>query len=134
MHESMIDKLSRFTPNGSGLDRDTLLIAAGRASAPRRRCWATLAGILAAAEVLTLVCLWPRALVPGTPMATAPPAPSVLVPSRSSFADAANGPFVAERVLTAKDGQLPPPILVEKLIAPDPPLQALAAHSAVDLP
>ena len=134
MRESMIDKLGRFTPNGGGLDRDTLLIAAGRASASRPRGWATLAGILAAAELLTLVCLWPRAVVPGTPMATVPPAPSALLSSHSRIPDGSNGPLVAERVLTAKDGQLPPPRLVENLIAPDPPLQALAAHSAMDLP
>lgn len=77
MSESLTEKLSRFTPDTSGLDRDALLFAAGRASARPSRAWMALAGVLAAVQVLTLVVLWPRTPSPtGAPdlVQTAPPA------------------------------------------------------------
>jgi hypothetical protein len=90
MSESIIDRLSRFTPDGAGLDRDRLLFEAGRASArPNRSLRAFCAG-LAATQVLTLALwLWPRPAAGiaapdrGTPMVfeSAPPiapAPALL--------------------------------------------------------
>ena len=61
MSEPLAERLSRFTPNVSGLDRDALLFAAGRASVRPSRYWQAFAGVLAASQVMTLVCLWPRA-------------------------------------------------------------------------
>jgi hypothetical protein len=55
----MTDRLSRFTPNGAGLDRDAILFAAGRRSARSSRLWPLVAGMLAATQALTLVMLWP---------------------------------------------------------------------------
>jgi hypothetical protein len=56
MSDSVIDKLTRFTPT-ERLDRDELLFRAGRASAPGRRCWVLIAGLLASSQLTTLV-LW----------------------------------------------------------------------------
>ena len=46
MSEPLAERLSRFTPDGSGLDRDALLFAAGRASARPNRRWVALAAAL----------------------------------------------------------------------------------------
>src|SRR5262245_26248916 len=83
MSEPLAECLSRFTPNTTGLDRDTLLFAAGRASVRPSRRWQTLAGVLAVSQVLTLVCLWPRA---------APPSSIPFVASKPSRPDSAPEP------------------------------------------
>jgi hypothetical protein len=66
MSEPFVERLSRFTPDAGGLDRDALLFAAGRGSARPNRAWVTLAAGLAVTQVVSLVLLWPR---PGTPAA-----------------------------------------------------------------
>ena len=60
MSEPFAERLSRFTPDGSGLDRDALLFAAGRASVRHNRRWRVVAGGLAASQLLTLLLLWPH--------------------------------------------------------------------------
>jgi hypothetical protein len=64
MSEPFLERLSRFTPNAGGLDRDALLFAAGRGSARPNRGWITLATLLAHAQILSLVILWPRPTPP----------------------------------------------------------------------
>jgi hypothetical protein len=79
MSEELLERLSRFTPDAGGLDRNALLFAAGRASARPNRGWVTLAALLANSQVLSLVLLWPRATPPvgGLPVVTdAAPVPS----------------------------------------------------------
>jgi hypothetical protein len=54
--DPLTEKLGRFTPDLSGLDRDALLFQAGRASAGRqRRLWPALAGLLALSQAATLL-------------------------------------------------------------------------------
>ncbi len=60
MSEPLAERLSRFSPDASGLNRDALLFAAGRASVRTGRYWQAFAGVLAASQLLTLFCLWPR--------------------------------------------------------------------------
>jgi len=60
MSEEFLERLSRFTADPGGLDRDALLFAAGRASARPNRGWMTLASILASTQALSLALLWPR--------------------------------------------------------------------------
>jgi hypothetical protein len=64
MSEPVLERLSRFTPNAGGLDRDALLFAAGRGSARPSRGWITLATLLANTQILSLVFLWPRPTPP----------------------------------------------------------------------
>src|SRR5262249_15743859 len=71
MSRPIAELLSRFTPDGAGLDRDARLFAAGRASARPNRRWIVLATCLAVSQVFTLVVLWPRAA--STPLPLAPP-------------------------------------------------------------
>jgi hypothetical protein len=61
MSEPLEERLSRFTPDATGLNRDALLFSAGRASMHPSRHWQALVGVLAASQLLTFVCLWPRA-------------------------------------------------------------------------
>jgi hypothetical protein len=70
MSQPLLERLSRFTPDAGGLDRDKLLYAAGRASARPNRGWIALAAALAVTQVLTVVLLWPR---PAPPVAHTPP-------------------------------------------------------------
>ena len=54
MSEPILERLSRFTPDAGGLDRDALLFAAGRGSARPNRGWMTLASLLAGTQALSL--------------------------------------------------------------------------------
>src|SRR5436309_7303171 len=72
MTDPLGERLSRFTPDGTGLDRDAVLFAAGRASARPNRRWMALAGALAASQLLTLVVLWPQTAAHGPPVVSAP--------------------------------------------------------------
>lgn len=70
MSEPLEERLSRFTPDATGLNRDALLFAAGRASGRPSRGWQALASVLAALQLLTVVCLWPS--TPPVPSSEAP--------------------------------------------------------------
>jgi hypothetical protein len=61
MSEPFLERLSRFTPDAGGLNRDELIFAAGRRSARPNRGWKTLATLLAATQALSVVLLWPPA-------------------------------------------------------------------------
>ena len=52
MSEPFLERLSRFTPDAGGLDRDALLFAAGRGSARPNRGWMALATLLASTQAL----------------------------------------------------------------------------------
>ena len=87
MSEEFLERLSRFTPDAGGLDRDALLFAAGRASARPNRGWITLAALLANTQILSLVLLWPRPTPPeggltvAAAVAPVPSPPATLEPS-----------------------------------------------------
>ena len=70
MSEAFLERLSRFTPDAGGLDRDALLFAAGRNSTRPNRGWVAVASLLAATQALSLVLLWPRPDLP-TSLSTA---------------------------------------------------------------
>jgi hypothetical protein len=87
MSEPFIERLSRFTPDAGGLDRDALLYAAGRASARPNRAWIALAAALALTQPLSLVLLWlylipPAAHVPADVVSL--PAPAATVESAAA--------------------------------------------------
>lgn len=78
----MSERLSRFTPNATGLDRDAILFAAGRRAARGSWAWKAAAGLLALSQAVTLVVLWPTEPPAGPPVAGPPPtaeAPAVPV-------------------------------------------------------
>jgi hypothetical protein len=53
-----IDRLSQFTPDLGGFDRDALLFAAGKNSARPNRFWIVVAGILLVSQSITLLILF----------------------------------------------------------------------------
>jgi hypothetical protein len=61
MSEPFLERLSGFSPDSGGLNRDELLFAAGRSSARPNRGWKTLASAQAVTQVLSLVLLLPPA-------------------------------------------------------------------------
>ncbi len=121
MSELLAERLSRFTPDSGGLDRDALLFAAGRASARPNRRWVALAAALAASQVLTLVSLWPRA---NPPAPAPPPAPFALPgPSDAPPPGDPSGLGVLSERLLASEGDWPPPAAEGPMIDPEPPLR-----------
>lgn len=132
MSEPLAERLSRFTPDAANLDRDALLFAAGRASAHPSRRWQTLAGVLAASQVLTLVCLWPRT----PPTSTPPPVP--FAASDSPRADTPSNEttqypppqWTPRTRLRSLDLDNPQPPSDEPMVPPDPPLHAFGSPPA----
>jgi hypothetical protein len=70
--------LARFTPTAGGLDRDGLLFAAGRASAPKLRWWKRATAVLLVTQMATLA-VWLRPAADRSP-APAPEAPAAVEP------------------------------------------------------
>ena len=123
--DPLIQRLSQLTPDGSGLDRDALLFAAGRASVRPSRCWPALAGALALSQVMVLaIFLWPRpaALVPDPDpiksdlpiVAIEPPLPPV-----PAEAYEPRGLWALREEIIAADGKLPLPAPID--LAPSKP-------------
>jgi hypothetical protein len=125
MSEPVAERLSRFTPNGTALDRDGLLFAAGRASARPNRRWTALSGLLAASQLMTLLLLWPRPAPPaGPPMVAAVTAQPAVQPPPDREESALGA--LRNRVIAA-EGDLPAPASAEQLVPSEPPLHAFAA-------
>jgi hypothetical protein len=126
MSEPIFERLSRFTPDAGGLDRDALLFAAGRASARPNRGWMTLASLLAGTQALSLALLWPHSSpsvgqptvsIAGVPAPSAAPGP----PATGASADPG--------LWTARHGLLRPeavdhPAGDVTFIESEPPLRA----------
>jgi hypothetical protein len=127
MSEPLTDRLSRFTPDATGLDRDALLFAAGRASARPNHGWATVAVALAACQLLTLVMLWPRSTPSGTVLATAHRAAEALPRPTPPPPDAAEPWSLHRLTREAEAGDLPPPSAADSLVPGDPPLHAFSS-------
>jgi hypothetical protein len=102
MSEPILERLSRFTPDSGGLNRDALLFAAGRSSARPNRGWKTLATLLASTQALSLLLLWPHHNPPAgqttVAVVTAPLPPAALEP-RTSEALTSPGAWSARRRL-----------------------------------
>lgn len=80
--EPRAEKLARFTPDASALDRDELMFAAGRASVRAGRFWRWLAGLLAASQAVTLTLLLTERPTPSSPAASRPVAAAPVEPKR----------------------------------------------------
>jgi hypothetical protein len=130
MPEPILERLSRFSPDGSGLDRDALLFAAGRVSAGRRRGWAIAAGTLSVSQLVTLALLWSRGLAPAVPPHQAVSVPaaakSAVAESMPSPRDTEEWVLVRRQLLASKNDDLPPPAPVTDLVPGGQPLRANA--------
>ncbi|HBI42220.1 MAG TPA: hypothetical protein DDY78_05090 [Planctomycetales bacterium] len=131
MSEPFAERLSRFTPDRSGLDRDALLFAAGRASVRPGRRWKAMASALAASQLLTLVFLWPHTPHQGADAPRSPFAPALPVavePPSPAPADSRSW-AMSGRLLNELD-DLPPPAASDSLVPDDPPLRASSPLAA----
>jgi hypothetical protein len=130
MSEPLAEHLSRFTPDATGLDRDALLFAAGRAAARANRKWQALAAALTLSQVLTLVCLWPR--TPHPPRTSAPvivESPDAVLPADEAVSDPCSV-GIWRAGMRSMDVDRPTPIGEEQMVPPPPPLRALSAPPA----
>ena len=122
--DPLVRKLSLLTPNGTGLDRDALLFAAGRASARPNRRWIALVGALATSQLLTLGgLLWPRHEQP-IPESFTPSAPIVVIETPLPGVVETPGLWTLHERFMDMDGKLPMPIPSESLVPSEPPLRA----------
>ena len=128
MSEPIAERLSRFTPDSGGLDRDALLFAAGRVSARSSRPWKAVAAALAVSQLLTLEFLWPRTRT-DPPMP--PISPLVVAPSPPIPAPESSQPWLLSWRLLNDQGDLPLPVAQDDLVADDPPLRASSAPAAL---
>jgi hypothetical protein len=135
MAESFAERLSRFTPDSSALDRDALLFAAGRASARRsNRFLGVLTGALAAAQLLTLVLLWPAPRPASLPVADRSISAELASADAPPVAmDEASVGTLSRRALQSANEDLPREKAVEQLVATGPALRAAAASSWIGL-
>jgi hypothetical protein len=133
MSKPFSDRLSQFTPDGSALDRDALLFAAGRASARPNRGWVFGVCVLAACQAMTLALLLPKATSPlGRPSPFASGHDPVEIAPVSS-PDACELGVLTRQFLAAKENDVPPSTYVVNLAPSDPPLINLAAFTLAEM-
>jgi len=127
--DPLAERLGRFTPNAGGLDRDSLLYAAGRASAQPNRLWPALTGLLGITQAVTLTLLLSR------PTSTAPPQPAaptterehnLIIPAAPTSPEVPTGALMTLRLPEGGLDDLPPTRPVEQLISHDKTLNVLA--------
>jgi hypothetical protein len=128
MSEPFLERLSRFTPDAGGLDRDALLYAAGRASARPNRAWIALAAALALTQPVLLMLLRshqvPHAAHETVDMVSLP-APATAVTSSTSDASESVGLWSARYSLSELEAaKSPVPDQAVTFIDSGPPLRA----------
>jgi hypothetical protein len=130
MPEPLEQRLSRLTPDGSSLDRDALLFAAGRASVRPGRRWPALAAVLACSQVLTLALLWPRPTPPEPAPAPTPAPVAVEGPDLAPPPPDPSEQGVLRAGSLSEKGDLAAPVRAADLAPDPPPLRAFAAALA----
>jgi hypothetical protein len=130
MSEPFPERLSRFTADAGSLDRDSLLVAVGRASARPNRGWIALAAALAVSQTLTLALLWRS---PSPPVAQAPPpaadSPVPPSPPEPPTADLPDSPGLwsaHQKLLESEPEDRPLSAHAVRLMDSGPPLRAFA--------
>jgi hypothetical protein len=133
MSEPFLERLTRFTPDAGGLDRDALLFAAGRGSARPNRVWIALAATLAVTQVLTLALWWSQ---PG-PIAQAPsPAPphnAAPSPAEPPISDSTEDPGMWSAYHVLRESELdtrPNSPSTGKYVESGPPLRAFPSRQS----
>jgi hypothetical protein len=127
-----IERLSRFTPDASGIDRDALLFAAGRASAHPSRRWNAVCAALVTTQLLTLgLALWPRPVqVQVLPGRALPPMAVVDLPTTVAPTPSGAASLLVQRDRAiASGGDLPAPPMTNEPMS-EPPLHAFGGVPA----
>ena len=130
MSEPFIERLSRFTPDAGGLDRDSLLYAAGRASVHPNRAWIILTFALAITQPVFLILLWPRPTPPANRIVLTTAAPlsfaSAVQDSTDDPADSSGLWSVRHNPLDSDGEDNPAPSGAVTFVENGPPLRAFA--------
>jgi hypothetical protein len=121
--EPFIERLSRFHPDGSNLDRNALLYRAGQASARRNRLWPWAAALLAVSQLVVLGALWPRPARQVAALRSIPDFVDTSLPIRSP--EPSELWVLSRQLLQSPTGDFAPPVSVEMTDA-DSPLRASA--------
>ncbi len=124
--DHLIEKLARFSPASSSIDRDAMLFAAGRASAPRTRGWKATAGVLACSQVV-MVAMWFSVLRSPSPQVLS----NTLLAANANSRTTSDGPVsqlsddsYANLMHQMEAGVLPPPRPIEDPVPAQPILSA----------
>ena len=130
--DTIIRQLSKLTPDGAGLDRDTVLFAAGKASARPSRRWKAASAVLAVSQVAILGLFLLRANEPTLLAEDARKIPfspsnwkwiSPLPKSATLTSDTATYLVLRDRILS-EDGAFPPSEPTDSALPDRPPLRA----------
>jgi hypothetical protein len=122
--DPLAERLRKLSPDRSGLDRDALLFAAGRAAARPNRRWQALAAALAACQLICLSLLWPRSLPQALPISGATLADdSVTGSPRFVGTDLPDEPGVLRAGMLTDGGDRQPPMPKGPLVPDRPPLR-----------
>jgi hypothetical protein len=126
--DPLLQKLARLTPSSSAIDRDALLFAAGRASAPRTNGWKILVVGLALSQAATLGLWFMTSGVDALEQPAAPPAINqeelLPVSPESPIRQSVSPQSYASLTRRLERGGLPMP---EPVADPLPPQPALSA-------
>jgi hypothetical protein len=134
-HDPVLGKLAQFTPDRGHIDRDGLLFAAGRASAPKARGWKIAVFVLAISQAAILI-VW----IAGIQTTNPPLNPSVRsidsqngLPSSEPSTNVPDpaGSYV-EIVRRWERDALPPPAPIADPNPPDPILSVAAGQRALE--
>lgn len=121
------ERLRRFRPKGGTIDRDSLLFAAGRASAQPNRLWKGLSAVLGVTQVLTLAYFFGSPTAAPTPIVQAPRRNESVVPRRpvearrresSSNPARVSAQFLIDGILKSLERD---DIVIEEQMVPSPP-------------
>jgi hypothetical protein len=130
--QSDIERLSRFTPDRSNLDRDALLYAAGQASVRPNLVWPSMASLLAISQFVMIGVFWQRP-TPVQQVAMQRSIPTLMDTSEPVAAPESAELWVLNRqLLESPTGDLPSPASVEISAGSEPPLRAIGLPARLD--
>lgn len=134
MSESVEKLLTGFTPDGTGLDRDGLLFAAGKASVRPNRGWRAATGLLAASQMLTLFLLWPAPGQHNLPLAQMQPPSSMTGKTEQARAtEPTEVGALTQEFLRSENRENRYSPAVDSLVPDAPPLHAFVGASTPNL-
>lgn len=131
--DPLVHKLARFTPTSAAIDRDAMLFAAGRASAPGPVKWKLLAGLFGLTQLVTIAFLVTTSGAGGfrehiDAIATSPPSPQT-----SGEGEALPSLSYLDLMNHWRSGDLPRPEAISDNTPPLPDLSIASSRKALDL-
>ncbi len=129
--DPLVAKLVRLTPTAAGLDRESMLFAAGLASAPKADRWKIATTLLGLTQVATLA-LWLAASRWDRPADALLPIPNASPVVPSSPSDPLPATSYVELVRRSSSGELPTPAAFADPLPATPTLSIATSRHALD--